>query len=101
MTVAEPDPAGFSSVVIFAGHGPIVGGSVSLTVMLKLHDWSGLLPLAAVQVTSVVPFGKVCGEVIVVAPILQVTVGAGQPAVAVGGVNVTDAEHCPGSVLTV
>jgi hypothetical protein len=38
MTVAEPDPAGFSSVVMFAGHGPIVGGSVSLTVTLKLQD---------------------------------------------------------------
>jgi hypothetical protein len=38
MTVAEPDPAGSSSVVMFAGHGPIVGGSVSLTVTLKLQD---------------------------------------------------------------
>src|SRR6185369_16502240 len=66
VTVAEPDPGGFSSVTMFAGHGPIVGGSLSLTVTLKLHDWSGLLPFDAVHVTSVVPFGKVCGEVIVV-----------------------------------
>ena len=32
---------------------------------------------------------------------LQVTVGVGQPAVAVGAVNVTAAEHCPASVLVV
>jgi len=101
VTIAELDPGGFSSVTMFAGHGPIVGGSLSLTVTLKVHDWSGLLPFDAVHVTSVVPFGKVCGEVMVVGPILQVTVGVGHPAVAVGGVNVTDAEHCPGSVLTV
>ena len=52
------------------------------------------------QVTVVVPTGNECGDVIAVAPILQVTVGVGQP-VAEGGVNETDAEHCPESALTV
>jgi hypothetical protein len=79
----------------------MVGFCVSLTVTVKLHEASGATPFEAVQVTVDVPTGNACGEVIGVAPILQVTVGAGHPAVAVGGVKETNAVHVPGSVLTV
>jgi hypothetical protein len=72
---------------------------VSLTVTWKLHDASGLDPLEAVQSTVVVPTGNTCGEVIVVDPILQVVVGAGNPVAVV--LNDTVAEHCPVSAFTV
>ena len=93
VTVADPDPGGLSSVVIFAGQDPMVGSCVSLTVTVKLQDWSGLLPFDPVQVTVAIPTANVCGDVIVVAPTLQVTVGVGHPEVAVGAVNDTKAEH--------
>src|SRR5262245_10281315 len=76
------------------------GGWLSLTVTLNEQEASWLTPFEAVQVTCVVPFAKVCGEVMVIAPTLQVTVGNGQ-ASAVGGVKLTEAVHWPGSVLTV
>jgi hypothetical protein len=76
----------------------IEGGWLSVTVTVKLHVASGPEALEAVQVTVVVPTGKACGEVIVVAPTLQVMVGTGQPVVV--GVNDTEAVHCPGSVFT-
>jgi hypothetical protein len=74
VTVAEPDPAGFSSVVIFDGQAPIVGSCVSLTVTVKLHLESGDTPLAAVHVTIVGPFGKAEPE-----GGMHVTVGVGHP----------------------
>lgn len=74
VTVAEPDPAGFSSTVMFAGQAPIVGGCVSLTVTVKLQLASGDTPFDAVHVTSVEPFGKAEPEGGV-----QVTVGVGHP----------------------
>jgi hypothetical protein len=37
VTVAEPDPCGFSVVVMFAGQVIWFGGVVSLTVTVKLH----------------------------------------------------------------
>jgi hypothetical protein len=63
---------------------------------VNVQEASGETPFEAVQVTVVVPFGNAEPEAG-----LQVTVGVGQPAVAVGAVNVTDAEHCPASVLVV
>jgi len=67
------------------------GGCVSLTVTVKLQDASGGTPFEAVQLTVVVPTGKVFGEVITVFPTLQVMAGAGVP-VAVT-LNWTEAEH--------
>ena len=72
--MAEPEPGGFSLVVMFAGQAPIVGGSLSLTVTVKVHVESGGLPFDAVHVTVVVPFGNAEPEAG-----LQVTVGTGQP----------------------
>ena len=80
-------------VVMLAGRA-IVGACVSLTVTVKLHVASGVMPFVAVQLTVVVPFGNVLPEGGV-----QVTVGVGQPAVAVGAAYVTTAEHWFGSVL--
>ena len=100
VTTAEPEPGGFSVAAMLAGQVR-AGFSTSLTVTVKLHEASGATPFEAVLVTVDVPTGKACGELIGVAPILVVTVGAGQPAVAVGGVKETSAVHAPGSVLTV
>src|SRR5207249_1613493 len=79
--------------------GPVIAGfSVSLTVTVKLVV--AALPAASValQSTVVVPTGKVCGEVIVVAPTLQTTVGVPQLSVALAE-KLTEAEHCPASVF--
>ena len=59
---------------MLAGH-VIVGGCVSLTVMVKVHGG----PVEGVQVTVVVPFGKnepEAGEQVTV-PQVPVVVGAG------------------------
>ena len=75
------------------GAGQVMaGGSVSLTVTVKVHV--AVFPDAsvAVQVTVVVPFGKAepeAGEQLVVTP--------GQLSLAAGA-KVTTAEHWPGSV---
>src|SRR5215207_2592011 len=58
----------------------MTGASSSVTVTLKLHESSGRMPFEAVQSTVVTPSGNVCGEVMVVAPTLHVTVGVGEPA---------------------
>jgi hypothetical protein len=42
------------------------GAWLSLTITVNMQVASGLCPLAAVQVTVVVPFGNACGDVIVV-----------------------------------
>jgi hypothetical protein len=100
VTTAAPDPGGLSTVETLAGQVR-AGFCVSLTVTVKLQDASGATPFEAVAVEVEVPTGNACGEVIGVAPIRVVTVGAGQPSVATGGVNDTNAVHRPGSVLTV
>lgn len=86
-------------LVMFAGQVPSVGSCVSLTVTEKLQFASGKTPLLAVQTTFDVPTGKLCGDVIVVRPIRQVTVGVGKPLAA--ALNETDAVHCPDVALTV
>jgi len=77
---------------MFAGQ-VIDGGCVSFTVTVKLQVASGGMPLAAVQLTVVLPFGNTLPD-----GGTQVTVGVGRP-VAVT-VNVTVAVHRPGAVLT-
>jgi hypothetical protein len=60
---------------MFAGHGPIVGGCVSLTVTVNVQ----LGPAVVVQVTVVVPTGKkepLAGEQLTV-PQVPVVIGAG------------------------
>jgi hypothetical protein len=57
----------------------MVGSSLSLTVTSKLHEAGEPTPLVAVHCTVDVPTGNVCGEVMLVAPILQSTVGLGVP----------------------
>src|ERR1044072_2841763 len=76
----------------------ICGASSSVTVTLKLHESSGETPFVAVQTTVVSPSGNVCGEVMLVAPILQSMVGVGVP-VAVT-LKETEAVETPGSVPT-
>src|SRR5215211_5343962 len=76
----------------------MTGASSSVTVTLKLHESSGETPLVAVHMTVVSPSGNVCGEVMMVAPILQSTVGVGVP-VAVT-LKETEAVETPGSVPT-
>ena len=66
MTVALPPPV--HSAIIGAGNFR-AGEVVSFTVTVKLHE-SDPQELTAVAVTVVVPTGNVCGEVIVVVPIL-------------------------------
>jgi hypothetical protein len=68
--------------------------SATVTVKLQLAVPAVLV---AVQLTVVVPTGKVWGEVITVAPILHSIVGVGVP-VAVT-VKETEAEHCPESAF--
>src|SRR5947199_224263 len=51
----------------------------------------------AVQVTVLVPTGKVCGDVTTVLPILQVTIGVGDPVVMT--LNATEREHWPVALL--
>lgn len=70
---------------MLAGH-VIDGGSVSFTVTVKLHVASGGMPLVAVQLTVVLPFGNTLPD-----GGTQVTVGVGTP-VAVT-LNITVAEH--------
>lgn len=71
---------------------------MSLTVTEKLQVASGATPLVAVQTTFDVPTGKSKGDVMVVAPILQVMVGEGEPlAVTLNG---TDVEQAPEVALT-
>ena len=89
LTTAEHCPVVLGTV-IFAGQ-VMLGGWVSKTVTVKLQVALGGFPLEAVQVTVVVPTGKVFGEVIVVAPILHVMVGAGVPVPVT--LNETEAEH--------
>lgn len=91
LTNAEHDVAPGPVFTVTLAGAVIVGFCVSLTITLKLQDASEPKPFEAVHVTDVVPTGKVCGEVIVVAPTLQVTVGVGKPVAEV--VKATDAEH--------
>src|SRR5215204_4392849 len=83
--------------VMSAGQS-MTGASSSVTVTLKLHESSGATPLVAVHMTVVSPSGNVCGEVMLVAPILQSMVGVGVP-VAVT-LKETEAVETPGSVPT-
>jgi len=56
LTVAEPEPGGFSLVVILAGQMSVF---VSLTVTVKMQVASVFPPASvAVQVTVVVPIAK-------------------------------------------
>ena len=97
MTVAEPEPDGFSLAVTLAGH-VIVQVEEPMTVTLKpqvastLLDWS-----VALQLTWVVPTGKAEPEIG-----LQTIVTLGQVPVVVGVEYTTVAEPEPGEVsLTV
>ena len=69
-----PEPSGFSTTEILPGQ-LIVGACVSLTVIVKVQDG----PACVVQVTVVVPFGKVEPEAgaQVTVPHEPPTVGAG------------------------
>lgn len=75
---------------MFVGQVLSVGACVSCTVTVKLHVEFGLSGLAslAVQVTVVIPTGKLAPEAG-----KHVTVGVPQLSVADGLVNVTTAEH--------
>jgi hypothetical protein len=78
----------------FPGHGVMAGGSVSLTVTVKLHPVLLPCPSFALQFTVVVPRGKeepLTGE--------QVTVAVPQLSVAVA-VKVTLLAQLPPEVLT-
>src|SRR5207244_753760 len=55
----------------------------------------------AVQVTVVVPTGKVCGEVITWLPIRKLTIVPSQSGTRVGLGRLTEAVHSPGSAGTV
>src|SRR5260370_995062 len=70
----------------------MAGGCVSLTVTVKLQ--LSLLPWISLTVTSTVavPTGKVCGEVMVVAPILYTVLATPQLSVGVA-TKATLAEH--------
>ena len=100
MTIALVPPIIGVTAVTFAGQ-VIVGACVSFTITLKLHVALGGTPLAAVQVTVVVPTLNVAGDVTTafVSDLMHVTVGAGMP-VAVT-VNETDAEHWPGAAFAI
>ena len=66
---------------------------------MKLHVASGAKPLLAVQFTVETPTGNVNGDVMVVAPSLQVMVGLGGPLAV--GLKLTEAEHCPAAAVAV
>jgi hypothetical protein len=62
VTVAEPEPCGLSTVVMFVGQVIWLGGVVSLMVTVKLH-WAVLFDVSVtVQVTVVVPCGNTVPE---------------------------------------
>src|SRR5262245_65954800 len=96
VTATLPWPAG-ALLAIFPGQ-VIAGGCVSLTVTLK-EQFAVPTVLDAVQVTALVPVGKVCGDVMTVAPIRQVTVGAGLPVTI--GANAIERPHWPAALLVV
>ena len=76
----------------------IDGGCVSLTVTVN-EQFAVPATLEAVHVTVLVPTEKKLGEVITVAPILHVTVGAGSPVTA--GANASVRPHSPVALLVV
>ena len=84
-------------VVTLAGQ-PMIGGSVSLTVTVKLQLVL-LHTLEDVQLTVVVPTEKTCGEVMSVEPILHSTVGDGLPVPIT--VKATFVEHWPAAAARV
>jgi hypothetical protein len=84
-------------ILIVAGQ-TICGGSVSLTVTVKLQEFVPV-EFVAVQVTVDRPLGKLYGDDMVVEPILYVIAGTGNP-VAVAA-KVLLAPHNPRSVLAV
>jgi hypothetical protein len=70
----------------------IIGGSLSLTVTVKLQVASGATLLEAVQLTVVLPLGNTLPDGGV-----QVTVGDGRPVVIT--LKLTEAEQRPGVVF--
>lgn len=95
MTFAQPEPGGFSVVVMLPGQ-VIEGGWLSLTVTVKLQLAVLVDVSVAVHVTVVVPFGNAVPDAG-----LQATVTPGQLSLPDGVANVTTAEHRFGSVLVV
>jgi hypothetical protein len=86
------------ALTITLGLQVITGASVSFTVTVNVQV-DVLTPSDAVTVTVVTPDGKLCGDVIVVAPILYVIVGdAVQLSVAVA-TKLSNAVHTPGSLF--
>src|SRR5262249_37244812 len=72
-----------------------------VTETVKLHIAVSPAELITLQVTTVIPAGNWCGEVITVGPIMQTGVSApSQESVAVV-VKLTVAVVCPGSVVAV
>jgi hypothetical protein len=81
--------------MMLAGHAPSMGGWLSLTVTIKLHEAELPLASVAVQVTVVLPVEKFDPE-----GGLQLTVTApGQLSLAVGVVYVTTAEQSPAAAF--
>ena len=72
------------------------GAWVSVTVTVKEQVALGITPFEAVTSTVVVPMGKTWGEVMTVAPILKVNVGAVQPTAVAEKLSL--AVQSPGSV---
>src|SRR5437899_11137402 len=91
-----------TSVLVSTFTGQVmVGGSLSLTVTLKLHAADSLLLVSmALQLTAVVPSGNVAPEVTGNPLVVQDTVTPGQLSLGVT-VKFTAAEHWPGAVLDV
>ena len=96
MTTTLVWPGG-ASATMFCGQ-VIDGGCVSLTVTVN-EQFAVPATFEAVHVTVLVPTENGCGEVIAVAPIMHVTVGAGSPVTA--GANASVRAHVPGKLFVV